>query len=763
MKLNKKILIYLFGLVIAKLAFANEFTIRHIRVNGLQRIEMGTVYSYLPVKEGDLFTDDIGNSIIHRLYETGFFKDVRIEEQNKDLIIDVNERPIIDGLDINGDSAFDHERLMKSLSGNGLANSLIFDQSTLDAAILSLKMEYYNRGMYAVQIVPKVTELSRNRVNILIDINEGGNAQIAQINFVGNKHYSEGTLRGMMFLSMGNMMSWWYKDNQYSSDKLSGDLETIKSFYLNNGYIDFKINSIQVQLSSNKKKVSINVNMNEGEQYRLGKTVVAGDVKDADLGALQRIVTLRRGQIINQEALVRNADSIKLELGKLGYAFASVTPIPEIVDGNIVNYTMMVDTGKKVSVRNIIISGNEKTRDIVIRREMRQQEAAIYNEEAIRRSKERLDSLGFFKMTDVSTSPVPGTVDQVDINVKTEENSTGSFNIGAGYAQGQGIILNGGISQNNIFGSGKSVSLNASTSSLTRSVSLSFTDPYFLSNGTSLGYDVYTMSQTPYKTGISPYKTDNNGVKMRTTIPLSEYDRTVMSVGFENNQVTLIGGFIPLRFVQFNEHYGDSVNEVSYSIGWARNTTDNMLWPTRGANYNNTFDVTMPGIGAQYYRVQTAGTWFFPISQDFVWKTKGEASFINAYGSSSLVPFYQNFYEGGINSLRGFYMGSLGPRDTDGSSLGGTRWLGVTNDLLFPMPFVKQDKTTRLNLFADAGTLFGGSGFDLTPEQMFRASYGAGMTWVSPMGPIKLSYAIPLFAQPNDRIEKFQFLFGSSF
>lgn len=742
----------------------NDFVIQQIRVEGLQRIEMGTVYSYLPVKVGDTMTAEKADEIIHRLFNTGFFQDVRVEKQGGALIIDIEERPVISKLSINGAEEFDKDELSKSLKTNGLSNGLIFDQSILDNAVLSLKTEYYNRGLYSVVITPVVTQLERNRVDIAINISEGTIAKINGITFVGNKVFSTSKLRSQIYLTTGNWMSWWYKDNQYSSDKLAGDLETIRSFYLNQGYIDFRFNSIQVQLTPDKKSIYITGNISEGEQYRYQSIKLAGDFKDIPPDVIEKLVTVKAGKIIDQQVLNKNIEMIKNKMGSYGYAFANVNPVPDVnVESHTVAYTLFIDPGKKIYVRNINISGNDKTRDAVIRRELRQQEAALYNGDAIKRSKDRLDVLGYFKSTDVTTAPVPGLNDQVDMNVKVVENNTGSINFGIGYAQGQGVILNGGITQSNLFGSGKSASLNASTSALNQSVSLSFTDPYYMSNGTSLGYDIYDNNYTPNQVGISPYSTQTLGARVRTSVPVSEFDRINISLGIENNQVQIQSNTAPLRFVQFTNQYGDSVNAVPLSISWARNTTDSSLWPTRGANYSQTVVATAPGVGAQYYKFDSIDAWYFPINETFTWKTNGEVAFINSYGNNQLVPFYQNFLEGGPNSIRGYYIGSLGPKDTDGSSIGGTRWIFMSNNLLFPVPGVKDEKSVRMSLFYDIGSLWGGNSFDLSPAQMVRASYGTGLLWISPMGPIQVSYAIPMFSQPNDTVQNFQFTLGTMF
>ena len=757
------LLICSLGIMCAPSYAFDSFVIKHIRVNGLQRIEIGTIFNYLPVKVGDRLTSKDAEDIINRLYSTAFFKDVRVEEDNGTLIIDVKERPIISELTITGDHAFDHDLLVKSLKENGLSDGRIFDRSTLDGALLGLKSEYYNRGLYSVVITPKVIQLERNRVSINISIDEGDPTKITSILFVGNESVSTSTLLSQMYLTTGNILSWWYKDNQYSSDKLSGDIEAIKSYYLNNGYVAFKINSIQVQLTPDKKSVYITIKLTEGSQYTIKSIKLAGSSKDVPMATLQALVTIKAGDIVDQAKINKNIDSIKTLLGNYGYAFATVNPIP-VVDGKTktVALSLFVDPGKKVYVRKINIAGNDKTRDIVVRRELRQNENSLYDASSIQRSKDRLNLLGYFKSTDVATIPVPGVSDQVDLGVKVDEINTGSINFGVGYAQGQGILLNGSVSQANLFGSGKSASLSASRSALNQNYTLSFTDPYFQPNGSSLGYDIYDNGFTPNAAGISPYSTTTIGARTRLAVPVSEFDRINFAIGVENQQVGLSSNNVPQRFAQFTQQYGGSLLEVPMSVGWVRNTTDSTLWPTTGALFNETFDTVAPGVGAQYYRFTSNNTWFMPITSDFVWKTNAVYGMINAYDGST-VPFYQNYMVGGIGSIRGYNIGSLGPKDTDGMSLGGTSEAIFSNEVMFPVPGLKDNHLVRLSVFYDTASLWGGNSFNLTPEQAFRASYGLGVTWISPLGPIKVSYALPMFNQPNDNLYPFQYMMGTTF
>lgn len=763
--MNKKIFIFITFLFLAITANAeNVFVIKNIKVTGLQRVELGTVFNYLPVKVGDTLTKDGADEIITKLYQTGFFKDVQISNSNNTLIVQVIERPTISELTVTGDKAFDHDLLLKSLKENGLADGHIFDQGVLDGAVLGIKSEYYNKGLYSVVINPKVIQLERNRVSINLAISEGESSKITSIEILGNKKISTSKIKSLMFLSTGNMLSWWYKDDQYSSDKLNGDIEAIKSYYLNHGYINFKVDSVQIQLTPNKKYVYLTLKVSEGDQYRIKSVKVAGDIKDIPIEKLNALVLIKPGEIIDQAKINKTVEAMKTEMGNHGYAFANVNPVPDVDNKtHQVAITFFVDTAKKVYVRHINIAGNDKTRDVVIRREMRQNEDALYNAADIARSKDRLNLLGYFKTADVSTTPVPGSNDQVDLGVKVDEINTGSINFGVGVAQGQGLLLNGSISQANLFGSGKSATLSAGTSLLNTNYTLSFTDPYYQANGTSMGYDLYDSQFTPNALDISPYSTNTIGARARLGVPVSEFDKITFAGGVEDQQISLDNSNVPQRFVQFTTQYGGSLLELPVSATWVRNTTDSMLWPTSGAMFNEKFDTVAPGVGAQYYRFTSNNTWFLPIvTDDFVLKTNAQYGIINSYGGSS-VPFYQNYFLGGIGQIRGYNIASLGPKDIDGMAIGGTNEAVLSNELMFPLPGLKDDKLIRLSVFYDTASLWGGSQFNLSPEQNFRAAYGVGVTWISPLGPIKVSYALPMFNQPSDQLYPFQYMMGTTF
>lgn len=764
---NALLLVKVYSLEVSNTTLNTTFKVESIVIEGLQRIESATVFSYLPININDTLTPDKSDEIITKLYSLGFFKDIRLDRAQNTLIISVWERPIIADITVTGSHEFDHDKLLESLKAHSLSEGKIFDQSVLDQAVLGLKSEYYNRGFYLVNINPKVVELKRNRLSINIDIKEGPPSKIKAITFIGNKVFSKKTLQEQIFLNTGNLLSWWTKDNRYSGELLGRDLEKVRAYYLDRGYIDFKINSVVVQLDSTKTKVYVIVNLSEGLPYKVKEVKLAGNTQEVDINELKKLVRLSPGDIANAAKLNDTIEAIKSRLGNYGYAFSEVNPI---VDANskthLISYTLFINPQKKFYVRKINISGNEKTRDTVIRRELRQNEASVYNLSALKRSRERLfGSINSFESVAITPTLVKGTNDQLDIDVKVKEKDTGAIQLGVGYMQGTGPFVNGSVTQSNLLGSGKSLAFTGSTSFLNQSLALSFTDPFFLSNGTSLGYDLYNNKYTPNNPNLdlSPYSINTLGARVRSSVPVSEYDSINFALGVENNQINLSGNNVPLRFTQFTQFFGNSIYSIPFSVGWGRNTTDSLLWPTRGARFSETIDMTLPGVGAEYYRFTSKNDWFIPLFKDFVWKVDTQLGLINSYASTSMVPFYQNYYMGGIGSVRGYAPNTIGPKDVDGYQLGGTRELLLSNEIFFPMPGLRDDHSVRLSVFYDIGTLWGGNSFDLTPSQVLRAGYGVGLTWISPIGPLTFSYAWPMFNKPNDNTMNFSFMIGTSF
>ncbi|KIA80810.1 membrane protein [Chromobacterium piscinae] len=760
------------GLSMASTAMAADpFVIKDIRVEGLQRTEPGTVFNYLPVKVGDTFTDAKAQESIKALFNTGFFNDVRVESRGATLIVTVAERPVITQLNINGAKEFSKDQLKKALKDNGFAESLIFDQALLDGAVQELKRQYYSRGKYSVEITPSVTKLERNRVSVTLDINEGVTARIKEIRIVGANAFSQSKLLDEFSLTTGGWLSWITKDDQYSKQKLTGDLEKLKAFYQNQGYMEFGIDSSQVSISPDKQSMYLIINVHEGKKFTVSDVRLAGDLKVAE-PELRKLISIKNGDTFNNEKVTEAVKAISDRLGEAGYAFANVNVLPDIDhDKQTAAFTFFVDPGRKTYVRRVNVAGNNKTRDEVIRRELRQMEGAPYNAADVKRSKERLDGLGYFEDVNVETPAVPDAPDQVDMNISLKERSTGSISGSLGYVQGEGLVIGANISQSNIFGSGKYMSLGMSTGKVNKNYSLSFTDPYFTPDGVSLGYDVYDRVYNPDATSISAYKTGTIGADVRFGVPITEYDRINFTLGAEKTDITTYSNS-PQQYIDFVNQYGSSNYTVLGTVGWSRDTRDSALWPTRGATIRVNADAGLPGGSLQYYRLTHQQTWYFPLSKDFTLMLNGELGYADGYGKTKVLPFFQNFYMGGLGSVRGYDTSSIGPYDSVANSyLGGNRKAVANAEILFPMPGLKDNKSVRLSAFVDVGTLWNtnltsqqnAAGIHSSVSDGLRYSAGLALTWLSPMGPMKFSLANPLKKEPNDKLQRFQFQMGTTF
>lgn len=751
------------GLTSASMAWAvDPFVIKDIRVEGLQRTEPGTVFNYLPVKVGDTFNDQKANEAIKALFATGFFNDVRIESRDSVVIVAVAERPVVSQLNINGAKEFSKDQLKKALKDNGFAESLIFDQALLDGAVQELKRQYYSRGKYSVEVTPSVTKLERNRVAVTLDINEGVTARIKEIRIVGASAFKQSDLIDQFSLTTGGWLSWVTKDDQYSKQKLTGDLEKLKAFYQNQGYLEFNIDSTQVSISADKQDMFLTVNIHEGKKFTISDIKLAGDLKvpEADL---RKLIQAKAGDTFNNERITESVKSLSDRLGQAGYAFANVNVLPDIDhDKQTVAFTFFVDPGRKTYVRRVNIAGNTKTRDEVIRRELRQLEGAPYGADKIKRSKERVELLGYFEDVNIETPAVPDAADQVDMNISLKERSTGSVSAGIGFVQGEGVQLSANLSQSNIFGSGKYMSLGLSTGKVNKNLSLSFTDPYFTPDGVSLGYDLYNRVYNPDATNISAYKTSTIGGAVRFGVPVTEYDRINFSIGAENTKISTYNNS-PQRYKDFVNQYGSNNNTLLGTISWGRDTRDSALWPTRGAVIKVGADAGLPGGDLQYYRLTHQQTWFFPLTKTFTLMLNGELGYADGYGKTSRLPFFQNFYMGGLGSVRGYDTSSIGPRDTNGDYLGGTRKAVANAEVLFPFPGMKDNKSVRTSLFFDAGTLWDPTVAGSSAGDGMRYSAGVALTWLSPIGPMKFSIANPLKKKDNDKVQRFQFQLGTVF
>jgi len=757
------------------------FQIKDIRVEGIQRTEAGTVFSYLPVKVGETLTPERASEAIKALYATGFFKDVRLEANNEVLVVTVEERPGIASVDFSGLKEFPKDDMKTGLKQLGLAEGRILDKSLLEKAEQELKRQYFNRGMYAVEVKATSTPLERNRVAVNFDVSEGEVAKIRTINIVGAKVFTEKQLLKLFNLSTPGWLTWWSKNDQYSKQKLSGDLETLRSHYLNQGYLEFNVESTQVSITPDKKDIYITININEGERYTVADYKFAGDLPVPE-AELKKLVSLKVGDFFSREHLNESTKKIGDRLGNEGYAFSNVNAAPEIdKEKRTASFTFLVDPGRKVYVRRVNVTGNTRTKDEVVRREMRQMEGAWFAADKVNRSRERVERLGFFKETTVETPPVPGTTDQVDVNVNVTEQPTGNILLGAGFSSSEGLVLSGSISQNNLFGSGNRLSAQINSGSINKVYSLSFTNPYFTQDGISLGYDLYRRDvNTSRLNTVADYGTSTIGAGLRLGVPITELDTVNFGLAYE--QVTLdLSATAPNVYHDYAAQYesacaayntacSSTTNSLRVETGWARDTRDSLMYPTKGTYQRAFIEAGTPLGDLNYYKLNYQYQWLRPLSRSVTLLLNGEIGIGGGYSGKDM-PLFRNFFAGGIGSVRGFDSGALGPKAINSAgtsfSIGGDKRVVGNAELLFPFPGMGNDRSVRLSTFLDIGEVAGSGDWQGRYETLslsdMRYSVGAAVTWYSPMGPIKLSLAKALNAADDDKEQTFQFQLGNVF
>ncbi len=745
---------------------SDEFTISDIRVDGLERISAGTVFTYLPVQKGDRINRSRSAEALRALYRTGFFKDVRLDRQGDILVITVRERPAISKIDIVGNKDIKTEELQKGLTNIGLAEGETFDQLNVERVTQELTRQYNNRGKYNVKISPSVKELDRNRVAVTLTIAEGKAAKIRHINVVGNETFTDEEIREEFELDTTNWLSWYRRDDQYSREKLSGDLEKLRAFYLDRGYVDFDIESTQVSVSPDRRNVYLTANVNEGEVYTVGDVRLTGKFI-VDEATLRRLVVINKGETFSRKNLEQSSEYIKKLLGNFGYAFAEVSPLPQVDrDKRIVDITLLVEPGKRVYVRRINFEGNSKTVDEVLRREMRQFEGGWFNQAALDRSKIRLERLGFFKTVTVETPKVAGTDDQVDVNIKVEEQQTGNFQFGVGYSELQGAILSVALSFDNFLGTGNRVGFAVSNNSVFKRFDASYFNPYYTDDGISRGFNVSYRELDSQQANIASYTSDVGQVGVNYGIPLSEFDRINFRLAADHTKIEIFPGLTPDEYIPFVLD-NRTFNSLRFEASWFRDSRNRFFSPTDGALTRLTAELTLPPSEIEYYKVSAQYQRYFPLTKAFTLMVNGELNYGDAFGGDKKnlgLPFWENYYSGGVRSVRGFRDNTLGPRLNSGGELlpvGGAMSVIGNVEFLFPTPFAKGADTIRLGWFLDVGNVY--RDIDDFDAGELRYSTGLTMQWRAPVGPIIINLAYPLNDKEGDDVERIQFSFGNQF
>lgn len=782
MILRSKLALFVSLLILSIAAFAMEpFVIKDIKIEGLQRTEPGTVFNYLPVQVGDTMTEDKSSEAIKSLYRTGFFKDIRIEADQNILLITVQERPSIADIQFSGNKMFQTDKLKESLKSVGLVEGQIYDKTKLEFMEQEIKKQYLSLGKYTASVKTTTSPLERNRVAIRFDIEEGIISRIKEINIVGNQVYQKLDLTSQFQLQTTNWLSWWYKDDQYSKQKLTADLETLKSFYMNRGYLEFSIDSTQVSITPDKEDVFITINISEGSKYKVSDVKLAGDLQQVPENELQKLIQIKKDDIFNREKITETTKAMNNRLGNDGFAFSNVNAIPEInKDEHTASFTFFVDPGRKVYVRRIDIEGNTRTRDEVIRREFRQVESGWYAADKIERSKERLKRTQFFSDTNIETPAVPGTTDQVDLKVKVTERNTGSIMFGAGLSNQEGVIGSFNVTQANFLGTGDRVSAQVNTGRINRTYALSMTQPFFTPEGVALSYDLYRRDMNASRVTFATYDTSSIGAGFRFSVPVTERNAFSYGLTYDNTEVqNLNPDLAPIRFINYCKSItgnlnasGCSMNSLTASVGWAEDSRDDILFPRKGGLRRANAEVSTPGLDIQMYKLTFQESVYKEITNDFTFMINGQAGYANSYGGKEF-PFFKNFYVGGVNSLRGYRISAVGPvcragdaacgSATQGQNmfLGGTKQLVGSAELFMPVPFIKNNNQFRLSAFIDAGNVYEES--EPIKLSALRYSAGLGVMWISPFGPLKLIIAQPFNDKPTDRTEVFQFQMGQQF
>ena len=744
-------------------AAAFPFEVNDIRLEGLQRVSPGIVFRNFPVTAGDELTRSQLSDGVKALFRSGYFADVQVERDGGVLVLKLQERPSVALINIEGNKVIKKEDLLNGLKQSGLQEGDVFRRAALDQISQDLLRVYTSQGRYGANIQTDVEPLSGNRVQLNITIREGQVASIQHINIVGNTVFSDDELKDLFSLKLPNFWSFYKKDDRYAREKLTGDLERLRSWYLDRGYINFDIDSAQVSITPDKKHVYISVAITEGQQYTVRDVSVAGQMvvpQDVMLGEL----SVEAGEIFSRKDMTQSQERLVRLLGDEGYMFANVSPIPELHEDNTVSIRYFVEPGKRTYVRRIAIKGNTRTADEVIRRELEQMESGIASTKDIERSRTRLDRTGYFRTVNVETRPVPGTDDQVDLEYSVEEQQSGQFTASIGFSQNDGIILDLGVQQDNFLGGGKKIGFNISNSSTRTEYSFNYLDPYYTLDGVSRGFNVYYRERDYEEDDISSYTADEAGGGITFGYPIDDNQRLSFSGDIE---------FISLNtYPQTAQEVKDYINKEGDSFlnwkltaGWSDNRLNRGFFPSRGYAQGASVEVAVPGSDLTYFRANYNNRFYKPLDDDETWifALRGRAGYGDSWGDND-YPFFKNFYAGGLRSVRGFANNSLGPLDSNGDSFGGNLMLTGSAEFIFPMPFLEDKSAWRSLVFMDAGNVYAtGSSADDVDLGDLRYSVGVGVSWLTPIGPLSVSLGVPLNDKSGDDTEVFQFALGQTF
>jgi outer membrane protein insertion porin family len=734
------------------------FILKDIKVEGLQRSDAGTVFSLLPFRVGDNYSDAKGASALRALFATGLFKDVRIEIDADVLVIVTEERSVIANIDFVGLKEFDKELLIKALKDFGIGEGQPFDKALADRAEQELKRQYLTRSLYGVEVVTTVTPQERNKVNVTFTLTEGAPAKIKNIRVIGNHAFTENTLIGLMDLTDSGWLTWYTKSDRYSRAKITADLENVRAYYLNRGYLEFIIESTQLAISSDKQEIDITVNVNEGRFYTVTDVKLEGNYLGKEQ-EFKSLVTIEPGKPYNAEKVASTIKLFSDHFGGFGYAFARVEVRPEIdrKTGRVL-MVLFAEPQRRVYVRRINVAGNSKTRDEVVRREFRQFESSWYDGRRIKISRDRVDRLGYFKDVGIETSEVPGLVDQVDLNMNLIEKATGSLSLGAGFSSAEKFSISGSIKQDNVFGSGTYLGVDLNTGKYNKTYSVSVNDPYFTVDGVSRAFDFYYRTNRPVNSQGEDYQLITPGASVKFGIPLSEQDTVYLGIGGEQTKISGTTG-LPNVYRNYRTNYGDKSTSIPLTLGWARDGRDSALVPNEGRYQRVNFDWSAGG-NTRYLRTNLQFQQYIPITKKYTFAFNAELGLGKGLAGRP-YPVFKNFYGGGLGTVRGFDQNSLGPVDWSGAYVGGARRFNVNAELYLPVPGTGNDRTLRVFTYLDAGNIWGER--EKIKADSLRASTGIGLSWVSPIGPLKLSYGVPIRSLPNDRISRFQFQIGTAF